>query len=125
MSVARNVRSQGHTDSGLLPQGDESQTEPGISLLANKPIRLESSHSYDKRKEQLEQKIAALEDRQNDLEQKTETQKNTVKNLMDEIESILNVPSFNLSDLFTRANYMDLDEQQTKFNEKATEGYGK
>ena len=123
VSVARNVLIQSHTDSGLLPQGDEIQTEPGISLLANKPIRLESSHSYDKRKEQLEQKIAALEDRQNDLEQKTETQKNTVKNLMDEIESILNVPSFNLSDLFTRANYMDLDEQQTKFNEKATEGY--
>lgn len=123
VSIARNVLIQSHTDSDLFPQEDEIQTEPGISLLANKPIRLESSHSYDKRKKQLTDLIAALKNRQNDLEQKAGDQKQKVQNLMNEIESILNVPSFNLSDLFTRANYMDLDEQQTKFNEKATEGY--
>ena len=123
VSIARNVLIQSHTDSDLFPQEDEIQTEPGISLLANKPIRLESSHSYDKRKQQLEKQIAALKDRQNDLEQKAGDQKQKVQDLMNEIESILDVHSFNLSDLFTRANYMDLDEQHTKFNEKATEGY--
>ena len=71
----------------------------------------------------LNQAIQDLTKQQQNLQQQITAAETSIQATNDELKNILDAPSLNASDLLTRANFVDLDEQHQAFNTQSETQY--
>lgn len=123
VQVANNLllRSISHTDT-LSPRIDMA-VQPGLSLLSDGSLHIKAEMACEEEEKNLNQAIQDLTKQQQNLQQQITAAETSIQATNDELKNILDAPSLNASDLLTRANFVDLDEQHQAFNTQSETQY--
>ena len=115
VQIANNLllRSISHTDT-LSPKNDLA-VQPGLTIVSDGALDIKAEMPCETEESDLDEVLADLGNQQTDLKKEIADAEKAIQETNTELTKIL-APNLNVTDLLTRANYVDLDEQHQAFN---------
>ncbi|MGM9760179.1 MAG: hypothetical protein ACI30I_08720 [Parabacteroides sp.] len=116
VQIANNLlfRSISHTDT-LCPTYDMA-VQPGLTLVSDGALHIKAEMPCETEESTLDQAITDLNTQKDALTNQITNKQNEIGATKQELDNII-APQLNASELLTRAQYVDLDEQHQAFNE--------
>lgn len=125
VQAGRSILVKSLTEAKTICPGFDLTTKPGITLASEGGIAIDASLACKTEKEALDRAIAELETQKGQAQSQLNEIADQISNCFLNLKLAIKQPTFQvtMTDLLTRAAYMDLEELQKEFGLKSEEVY--